>query len=64
MAEDIRFASKDIVPDPPSARAWGSVVFRAVRNGLIHKVGYRNVTNEKAHCTPATLWNRTKFTFR
>ena len=64
LTEDIRFASIYIVPEPPSKRAWGGVVVRAVKNGIIHKVGYRNVTNEKAHCTPATLWNRTKFTFR
>jgi len=56
MTEDVRLASKNIIEEPPSNRAWGGVVVRAARLGLIRRKGFRNVTNANAHCTPATLW--------
>lgn len=56
MTEELREASYGIIPLPPSARAWGGVVLRAAKDGLIYNAGYRKVKNEKAHCTPATLW--------
>jgi hypothetical protein len=58
MIEEVRAAAINIVPDPPSKRAWGGVVVRARKNFLISRKGFRNVTNSKAHCTPATLWER------
>lgn len=56
MVEDVREASKGIVPVPPSTRAWGGVVVRASKAGVIKRKGFKNVKNAKAHCTPATLW--------
>ena len=56
MVEDVREASKGIIPTPPSTRAWGGVVVRASRAGVIRRKGFQNVKNAKAHCTPATLW--------
>jgi len=56
MAEEVRIASKNIVAEPPNNRAWGGVIVRAARQGLIKRKGFRNVTNTNAHCTPATLW--------
>lgn len=56
MAEDVRDASKNIVPEPPNLRAWGSVIVRAIKSGLIERAGYREVSNAKAHRTPATVW--------
>ena len=56
LAEDVRAASADIVPEPPSKRAWGGIFVRACKTGLICRNGYRKVSNPKAHCTPATLW--------
>lgn len=56
MTEDVREASDGIVPNPPSNRAWGSVVVRAAKNGLIERIGYGEVSNKKAHCTPASIW--------
>jgi hypothetical protein len=56
MVEDVREASKGIVPVPPSGRAWGGVVVRASKAGVIRRKGFQNVKNAKAHCTPATLW--------
>jgi len=58
MAEDVRRASKGCVPEPPSKRAWGGVIVRASKAGLIERVGYRQVKNAKAHCTPAAVWRR------
>ena len=56
MIEEVREASKGIVPEPPSTRAWGGIVVKAVKQGLITRVGFKNVKNAKAHCTPASLW--------
>ncbi len=56
MAEDLRAASTGTIPDPPSLRAWGGVIVRAVKEGLISRKEFRNVQNPKAHRTPATLW--------
>ena len=56
MAEDVRTASIDIVPEPPSKRAWGAIFAKASRKKIIERVGYGNVKNPKAHCTPATIW--------
>ena len=58
MTENVRIASEGIIPEPPSKRAWGGVIVRAVKLGLINRKGFRNVKNAKAHCTPATLWKR------
>jgi len=56
MTEDLRQASTRYLPEPPSLRAWGAVVVRAVKNGVIQRVGYRAVSNNKAHRTPASVW--------
>ncbi len=59
MAEDLRKESQSIVPEPPSLRAWGAIIRRASKNGLIERIGYRNVSNVKAHSTPAAVWRGT-----
>lgn len=56
MAEDVRVASKGVVEDPPSNRAWGAIFVLAKKNKLIKSLGFQNVKNPKAHRTPATLW--------
>ena len=56
MTEDVRVASEKKIPIPPSNRAWGGIILRASRAGLINKVGFANVKNVKAHRTPATVW--------
>lgn len=56
MAEDVRAASIGTIPEPPSDRAWGGIIIRAVKCGKIRRKGFRNVKNIKAHCTSATLW--------
>lgn len=56
MTEDIRMASGDKVPEPPSLRAWGSIIVRASKEGLIQAVGYNTVSNPRAHKAFARVW--------
>ena len=56
MTEDVRVASESVIPKPPSNRAWGGIILRAAKAGLIDKVGFSTVKNAKAHKTPATVW--------
>lgn len=56
MVEEVRQAARGIVPEPPSLRAWGSVVTKAAKAGAIKRIGYKEVENPKAHCTPASVW--------
>lgn len=56
LAEDVRSASKYLVPQPPSNRAWGSIFVKANKNGIIKADGFGFVKNPKAHRTPATKW--------
>lgn len=56
--EDFREWVKGMLPSPPSLRAFGGVTVRAVRAGLIEKVGYAQVTNAKAHRANCSLWKR------
>lgn len=58
MAEDLRYDSK--LPEPPSKRAWGGIMVRAAKSGLIYRVGFRAVKNPKAHCANASLWRVAK----
>ena len=45
-------------PHPPSRRAFGALALRAVKNGLIYPVGFRSVTNSKAHCALCRVWRK------
>lgn len=56
MTEQIRSASTGIVPEPPTTRAWGGIIVRAKKSGLIKRIDFQNVKNPKAHCTPASVW--------
>lgn len=58
MVENVRKASEGKVPNPPSERAWGGIIVRAKKHGLIRRIGYQQVSNPKAHCTPASVWGR------
>lgn len=61
MTEEVREAAATFgsLPPPPSERAWGAVILRAAKAGLIKNIGYKKVKNEKAHSTPATVWQAT-----
>lgn len=59
MTEDFRqYASQWGLPQPPSLRAFGSVILRAARAGKIVKVGYGQVSNAKAHSANAAVWRK------
>jgi hypothetical protein len=61
MAEDFRaYCEKYKLPQPPHLRAYGGIIARAAKSGLIQRVGFRNLSNAKAHCTPAAVWEANK----
>ena len=56
MVEDVRFAATNIIPIPPSLRAWGAIIIKAAKANKVRRIGFQAVTNSKAHSTPASLW--------
>lgn len=57
LGEQVRYyAEAKKLEEPPSLRAWGSVMVRAAKSGLIKKVGYGQVTNPKAHRANSSQW--------
>lgn len=58
MGEDIRdyAESKRNLERPPSNRAWGSLIIRAKKMGIIKHVGYSQVNNPLAHKANASVW--------
>jgi hypothetical protein len=56
LAEELRLYAETlaIVPTPPSQKAWGAVMQRAAREGLIRKVGY--APSASSNMSPKTLW--------
>lgn len=56
-AEQIReHADKQGFRSPPDRRAWGAVMLRAARAGLIRKNGWTIATDPRVHCNPVTEW--------
>lgn len=54
--EEVReYANFLEVPQPPDARAWGAVVKRAHREGIIEPCGYAKA-GKSGHAGPRTLW--------
>lgn len=56
--EAFREWGKNVIPSPPSLRAFGPIVSRAKKEGLIKHVGYTQVENPKAHRATSSLWQR------
>jgi hypothetical protein len=56
MAEDVRNASKGVVPSPPTERAWGAIIRKASVASMITHAGYRQVKNVRAHHANASVW--------
>lgn len=44
------------VPVPPDARAWGPVANKAMRDGLVSKVGHSSGILKQCHAGTKTLW--------
>jgi hypothetical protein len=60
-AEEARaYATEKGLEDPKSKRAFGAIILRAARAGLIKKTGHESVTNPKAHKAFAAVWERKK----
>lgn len=57
LTEDLRKASIGIVPVPEEPRAWGAVLVRACKMGLIEWTGeYRCMVDLKSHSCPKKVW--------
>ena len=54
--EDVRNASIIFVPRPPDNRAWGAVVLRAVKSGLIKRIDFTTAKNATSHCATIAIW--------
>jgi hypothetical protein len=56
-SEQVRqWAEKDGLSAPPDGRAWGAIMRRAAKEGLIRKIGWTTATDPKVHCNPVSLW--------
>lgn len=58
QVEDVRASCAGVVPEAPSARAWGGIVRRARHAGLIRQVGIAPVNNINANRANAAVWQR------
>lgn len=58
--EDFRIKMEldELIERPPSDRAYGSLITRAAKAGLIRKIGHGTVVNPKAHRCYASLWEK------
>lgn len=58
MAEDVRaYAYSELrLPRPPHCRAWGSIMFKAAREGLIRRVRLAPVKTASSHRANASVW--------
>lgn len=60
MAEDVRiWAHRKDLPCPPDPRAWGAVVNRAVREGVLVRDRFELTKIKPAHATPRPVWRST-----
>src|SRR5690625_75765 len=60
MTEEVRNYAYDhlAIPYPPHCRAWGGVMLRASRQGLIRKVGVEPVKTPSNHMANAAVWEK------
>lgn len=59
MCEDFReFTLKSGFDQPPHQRAFGWVIRKAARDGLIVSVGYGQTSNPNAHRAVASYWKK------
>jgi len=59
MCEEVRrWAEARGLPKPPDPRAWGGVMQRARRAGVIVKCGYTESHTPAAHLRPTQVWSR------
>jgi hypothetical protein len=56
MTEDVRDYARGRISKPPDDRAWGAIIMRAVREGLIVRHGYARHKDPSRHAGPSTVW--------
>lgn len=56
--EDFREYMGTRLVEPPSRRAYGAIAVRAVKDGLIVKIGHSQVRNVRAHLCYASVWKK------
>lgn len=57
MTEDVRVAAEqEGIARAPDARAWGSVMLVAAREGIIRASGYAKQRAANCHGSPKTVW--------
>lgn len=54
LTEDIRAASRGVVPVTENEKAWGAVMQRAARAGVLAPAGYAPA--KTSNCSPKVLW--------
>lgn len=59
QTETFRHSVAGLIESPPHDRAFGAVVVRAVRAGLIKRVGSAPVSNVRAHRALSNVWQKT-----
>lgn len=43
---------------PPDKRAWGHIMLRGRRAGVLKRLGWTTADDPKVHCNPISLWGR------
>lgn len=57
--EDVRkYAHARGLPQPPDPRAWGAVIRRAIKEGLIQLFEIDRSKNPQAHARPVRVWQK------
>ena len=46
---------------PPDKRAWGAIMLRGARSGLLTKEGWTTAKDPKVHCNPISSWKSNIF---
>lgn len=57
ITEDIRVASVGIVEEPENGKAYGAVILKACKSGIITWSGrYAEMKNPRSHSCPKKVW--------
>lgn len=58
MTEDFRAYLKSHLVAPPRAQAFGSIMRKAAKAGLIEAAGFEKSNNSVAHLRPTQVWKK------
>jgi hypothetical protein len=58
LIEDVRQDAGTLVNECVHLRSWGTIAAKAIRNGIIKRVGFEKVKNHKAHQCNAAVYVR------